>query len=240
MRSLSPIAFAALLLTAQPVVAQDTGRVSDEDFAQGVVGTIIEPASVRMCEVTSESDYMKCLLNGRGLVIPHKARPAPGGTMSPIPEGDLAGLGSTRDLPESIWLPRVTEGMIAGIPSGYSVPCTPLARTAYVQFDFASASLKRREMENLWRLADIATRIDLAGCDIRLSGHADASGGAGANMALSDKRARAALDVMARAGIDPARIWAKGYGETRLHPDYIDTPMHRQHRRVELVFVPRR
>jgi outer membrane protein OmpA-like peptidoglycan-associated protein len=50
---------------------------------------------------------------------------------------------------------------------------------------------------------------------IELGGHTDNVGGHAANMALSDRRAKAVRDHLIDQGIDAARITAKGYGETR-------------------------
>ncbi len=50
---------------------------------------------------------------------------------------------------------------------------------------------------------------------IKLQGFADDSGGSGAQVALSQKRADAVMSYLATAGVDPARMWAKGYGKDR-------------------------
>lgn len=51
---------------------------------------------------------------------------------------------------------------------------------------------------------------------IELSSHTDARGKAESNLALSDRRAKAAREYLLKKGIHPNRITAKGYGETAL------------------------
>lgn len=51
---------------------------------------------------------------------------------------------------------------------------------------------------------------------IELSSHTDSRGSDAYNLALSERRARAAVDYLVSQGIDRSRMIAKGYGETRL------------------------
>lgn len=51
---------------------------------------------------------------------------------------------------------------------------------------------------------------------IELSSHTDVRGKDAYNMDLSDRRAKSAVAYIISKGIDPSRITAKGYGETRL------------------------
>jgi OOP family OmpA-OmpF porin len=48
---------------------------------------------------------------------------------------------------------------------------------------------------------------------IEIGGHTDATGSAEYNLALSEHRAVAVRDAMIAAGVDGARLIAKGYGE---------------------------
>ncbi len=51
---------------------------------------------------------------------------------------------------------------------------------------------------------------------IELSAHTDSKGSDESNLALSKRRAKAAVDYIVAQGIDPARITGIGYGESRL------------------------
>ncbi|GAA4395644.1 hypothetical protein GCM10023187_02830 [Nibrella viscosa] len=68
---------------------------------------------------------------------------------------------------------------------------------------------------------------------VEISGHTDDQGSAATNLELSKKRAQSVVDFLTRAGIEPARIQATGYGETRpLVPNTSDENR-RLNRRIE-------
>jgi outer membrane protein OmpA-like peptidoglycan-associated protein len=50
---------------------------------------------------------------------------------------------------------------------------------------------------------------------IEISGHTDNTGSTGYNMTLSENRAKAVVDYLTRAGINPDRLVYKGYGLTQ-------------------------
>ncbi len=74
---------------------------------------------------------------------------------------------------------------------------------------------------------------------VQIAGYTDTTGSAQANQRVSESRAKVVADVLARDGVAPARISAKGYGET--HPlvptgDNVNQP---RNRRVEIRIVPK-
>jgi peptidoglycan-associated lipoprotein len=69
---------------------------------------------------------------------------------------------------------------------------------------------------------------------IELSSHTDVRGKDAYNMDLSDRRAKSAVAYIISKGIDPSRITAKGYGETRLVVKNAKTEEeHQKNRRTE-------
>lgn len=70
------------------------------------------------------------------------------------------------------------------------------------------------------------------GWKIKLQGFADDPGSDDANVALSRHRAQAVMDYLASKGVDPARMWAKGYGKERIVRDCADITCTSQNRRV--------
>ena len=76
---------------------------------------------------------------------------------------------------------------------------------------------------------------------VEVNGFTDTSGTSEHNQRLSEDRAYAVADELARDGVDRRRIQAQGYGESRLAvptPDGVREP---RNRRVEIVLeAPRR
>jgi len=70
------------------------------------------------------------------------------------------------------------------------------------------------ESENTLRkaLKTLTTYTDIS---VEISGHTDNVGSEKSNQVLSEKRANSVRDWLVREGIDPARISAVGYGESR-------------------------
>ncbi len=95
---------------------------------------------------------------------------------------------------------------------------TPIEKGASIRlnnvfFDFDSYVLKEESYPELNRTIKILKEHP----DMRIlvSGHTDNIGTPEYNMILSQKRAQAVVDYLVKGGIDPLRLEAKGYGETR-------------------------
>ncbi len=70
---------------------------------------------------------------------------------------------------------------------------------------------------------------------LRIEGHTDNQGNAAANQALSEKRAQAVVAWLSGHGVSPARLSAKGLGQTKPLADNGTEEGRAQNRRVELV-----
>lgn len=92
------------------------------------------------------------------------------------------------------------------------VPDKPIALPE-VQFDLASAALRPEGKDSLQTLYQ--TLIDNPTIIIELAAHTDSRGTDKANMTLSQNRAQSCVNYLISKGIDPARMVAKGYGESR-------------------------
>ncbi len=73
---------------------------------------------------------------------------------------------------------------------------------------------------------------------IELSSHTDSRGSAEDNMDLSERRAQSVVDYLINKGINPSRLVARGFGETRLVNNCADgvpctEEQHQQNRRTE-------
>ena len=109
-----------------------------------------------------------------------------------------------------------------------------------VLFAFNRAELRPGATSTLGKIAEVARRYPNAPLEIR--GHTDSVGSARYTLALSQRRAQAVKDYLARrGGIAPTRLRARGFGETRpVAPNRTrhgsDNPRGRQqNRRVEVI-----
>jgi peptidoglycan-associated lipoprotein len=106
-----------------------------------------------------------------------------------------------------------------------------------VYFGYDSANINSMAGKELDKLVDILN--DNPEIKIELSSHTDSIGTHEKNMDLSQRRATSSVNYLVKKGIDPARLVAKGYGETRpvarnMNPDGSDNPAGRaRNRRTE-------
>ncbi len=83
-----------------------------------------------------------------------------------------------------------------------------------VLFDLNSAALRPEGKDSLQTLYQ--TLVDNPTIVIELAAHTDSRGTDKSNMTLSQNRAQSCVNYLISRGIDPARMVAKGYGESRL------------------------
>jgi len=84
-----------------------------------------------------------------------------------------------------------------------------------VTFDVDSDRLTPRAQRNLAQFAEALRNPALAGYRFVVEGHTDSSGPDDYNLTLSERRANAVVRYLTDLGVDPARLEARGYGETR-------------------------
>jgi peptidoglycan-associated lipoprotein len=106
-----------------------------------------------------------------------------------------------------------------------------------VYFGFNKDNINDTAAVELNKLVDILN--DNPDIKIELSSHTDSVGTHERNMDLSQRRAQSSVNYIIKKGIDPARLVAKGYGETRpvarnTNPNGTDNPAGRaRNRRTE-------
>lgn len=81
------------------------------------------------------------------------------------------------------------------------------------QFDYDEAALRPRGQGILDELARCLKAGGMTGQSIIVVGHADSRGSEDYNMALGEKRARAAADYLERQGVSPAQLSVVSRGE---------------------------
>ncbi|MFM2054512.1 MAG: hypothetical protein RL456_2549 [Pseudomonadota bacterium] len=106
-----------------------------------------------------------------------------------------------------------------------------------IRFRVASADLDPASLPVIREVRELSARCPQA--RIRVEGHTDAQGDEAANLKLSERRARAVVEALVRAGVPAGRLAAQGYGETR-RLDRADTPeAHERNRRIEFHLASR-
>ena len=116
-----------------------------------------------------------------------------------------------------------------------SVGVTSILRNIY--FDYDKATFKTESYPELNKL-DAMLRQN-SRIKVEISGHTDAYGRWDYNRTLSQKRAEAVKDYLTKKGIDPRRVKAVGYGESRPLASNDDEADGRElNRRVEFKVLP--
>lgn len=105
----------------------------------------------------------------------------------------------------------------------------PVGETAY--FGSSSSSVTADGFESLHALAE-AMRSDPA-LRIEVEGHADTTGAAEMNLQLSRQRAVVVREFLISYGVEPARLVARAYGETRPVNDNSTRELRSWNRRVQ-------
>jgi len=103
-----------------------------------------------------------------------------------------------------------------------------------IQFEIDQDDIQREELEKLAVLATFMKKYPDTSAVIE--GHTDGVGTDEYNMALSQRRADSVVDYLVRShGINPSRLTAVGYGETRPLADNASEEGKRQNRRIDAV-----
>ncbi len=130
----------------------------------------------------------------------------------------------TQFLPIPEWELRIENDVISGNVRGGAT------------FDFGSAELTPA----LRSLLDTGAGILLRNPSVLMTieGHTDSVGSDEFNLALSNARAQAGVDYLTALGVQPARLFSVGYGETRPLADNDTVAGRTQNRRLEFVLGP--
>jgi OmpA-OmpF porin, OOP family len=126
-----------------------------------------------------------------------------------------------------------TRGICVGDDAacGVKKPAGPVtAFDLLITFEKNSADLTDNAQNNLLQFSAALRHPKLAASRFAVEGFTDASGSDEHNMALSQQRAQSVVVFLAELGIEPQRLEANGFGETRMRmPDAMDAG----NRRVE-------
>lgn len=156
-----------------------------------------------------------------------EAKPRPAARPSPPPKPAPV----AKPRPEPTPMPAPKPAMVA---KPKPKPAPPITRSFLVFFDWDKSDITPEARRVIGQAAANSRKAGVT--RITLTGHADRSGPARYNMALSLRRANAVKREMIRTGVAAKDIAVFGRGETQLlvpTPDGVREP---QNRRVEIVF----
>lgn len=106
-----------------------------------------------------------------------------------------------------------------------------------VKFETGKATLKSQSNKILTDIADILKKYQ--GYQLRIEGHTDNVGSDKTNQTLSEKRATACLNFLAKKGVPKDRMSAQGFGETKPVEDNNTEAGRTKNRRVEFhLYLP--
>ena len=108
-----------------------------------------------------------------------------------------------------------------------------VATTGIIEFERADADLDPASYPTLKRLAAVAGQCPNVRFEV--AGHADGDGRLDNNQRLSERRAQAVLDYLAKSGVPVARMTAVGYGMTRPLVPNTTIENKAKNRRIEFV-----
>ncbi len=154
--------------------------------------------------------------------------------MNGCPDSDGDGIDDSRDK-----CPNTKGSVDANGCPGIAESDLTVLETAMraVQFDTGKASLKPASYPVLNQIANIMERYP--NYNLVIEGHTDNVGNANTNQLLSENRAKACFEYLARKGVGSDRMSYSGYGETQPIANNNSLTGRELNRRVEFNLVPR-
>jgi outer membrane protein OmpA-like peptidoglycan-associated protein len=117
---------------------------------------------------------------------------------------------------------------VRGLTTSVS-PRPPLSFDATVNFNYNSAELTKDAKKELDEVIGALKDPKVKDVEVIISGHTDATGSAGYNQKLSERRALSVKSYLVQQGIDKKRLTAAGYGKSKLLlPEQPDNALNRR------------
>lgn len=146
-----------------------------------------------------------------------------------------AGIGQSMDQQEAELRHRLRDSGVSVTRAGDTVL---LNLPDNITFDTGRASIRPAFYDVLDSVALVINRFDAT--LVEIAGHTDNVGHPQSNQILSEQRADSVAAQLRSYGVDPRRIMAVGYGESRPIADNRTSRGRAQNRRVEITLSPRR
>jgi OOP family OmpA-OmpF porin len=155
--------------------------------------------------------------------------------LAPPAAGDTAAQQPATPAPSAAQQPRVAASKPMPVPVAQTPAAGPAVNLT-VNFANGSAELTPEAMRTLDELGRALASKDLAAYRFRIEGHTDTVGSPSYNHALSERRAAAVVDYVAKKfGVDPTRLQAVGMGEDGLLVATPPQTAEPRNRRVQVV-----
>ena len=113
-----------------------------------------------------------------------------------------------------------------------TVPMAPPEVLHGVNFEFDSARLTPNAKTVLRGVAE--RLLAHSDTEVEIAGHTDSKGSDEYNQALSERRAESVRDFLIDLGVDPGRLQARGYGDTRPVDSNASDEGRERNRRIEM------
>lgn len=126
---------------------------------------------------------------------------------------------------------RLTVGNLTAAASQLQVDLNKQLEGKTIEFETNSDVIRPVSTAILDQVSDVLKATPKT--PIEIGGHADNRGNANANLALSERRAKAVLKYLAGKGIDAKSLTAKGYGDTKPIADNATAEGQLKNRRIE-------
>jgi outer membrane protein OmpA-like peptidoglycan-associated protein len=212
-------------LEALPQLGNVAGSVVDADSQQSIGGSRVKIRDTRSRELDLQADAtgsfrFQNVPPGRVTIIVE----APGY----FPSTQEFSIKPLEDTPARMTLnkrPTVPNVLVTG---------RELKLRKQVHFQHDSAEILPDSSAILEEIADVLnTHPEIKGIEVQ--GHTDNQGSAPYNLKLSESRAQAVVDTLVKLSVDPLRLQAKGYGDTKpLMPNTTESNR-AKNRRVQLM-----
>ena len=158
--------------------------------------------------------------------------PAQAQSQAPAPAADP----SVEEMVEALRMKPLTRSLKPGQPR----PRGEGKLQLQVQFDYNSATITPASQALLDKLAGAMKAPALSGLDYSVEGHTDTTGTGAGNLRLSNRRAQAVREYLAKAsGVNPAKMTSIGMGSAKLaDPANPTSPINRRVVIVSLEALP--
>lgn len=215
-----------------------------DQCAQPVKAKAPAPVAVDPCAPGNRHTPQQCPdLDDDGDGIPNKLDKCPLAKGPPENEGcpetdfDMDGVPDRLDKCPAEPGPAENQGCpIPPKPALAEIQGKKIAIKEAIYFDTGKATLQPRSLQVLDDVAAVLkTHPEIQ--KVVVEGHTDASGKKQANQKLSAARAAAVREYLVRKGVEPARLEAKGYGQTRPIADNKTAAGREKNRRVDFVIA---